>query len=82
MAPFIAEARALSRIASDGLLFGSDAVPQEMPQATTVEWPYGSMDTVDGPAVYLDIARAGITYGSNFQMVKRASGDGRAVVLR
>ena len=57
----------------------SAAAPEE---ASTVEWPWGELETVDAAPFYLDVARAGIQYGPAFQMVRKLSGDGTAVVLR
>ena len=46
------------------------------------EWPWGELDTIEAAPFYLDVARAGIQYGPAFQMVRKLSGDGSAVVLR
>ena len=51
-------------------------------EPVSVDWPYGVLETVEPDAFYADVARAGIEYGRMFQMVQKASVDGRTVVLR
>jgi fatty acid synthase len=56
------------------------AAAEEKP--ASVKWPHGVLDTIEAGDFYLDVARAGIQYGPAFRMLRRASGDGAAAVLR
>lgn len=50
--------------------------------AEASEWPFGPSETIGADAFYRDVARTGIDYGPCFQMVEKASVDGKTAFMR